>query len=168
VSPFAHPTTFIRHSIKCTNQTRYPFSVRRFISFVMLELLGAGQLSRYSDWLRAERSGDRIPVGAIFSAPDQIGPGANPASYTMGAGSFQGLKRPGRGVDHPLPSSAEVKERVVIPLPHLWAFVARSGVTFTFNCRPSEAKCMRSVSMVFGTDVSKQLSASIFRVKLVR
>ena len=26
--------------------------------------------------------------------------------------SFPGLKRPGRGVDHPPPSSAEVKERV--------------------------------------------------------
>jgi hypothetical protein len=26
--------------------------------------------------------------------------------------SFPGVKRPGRGVDHPSPSSAEVKERV--------------------------------------------------------
>jgi len=38
--------------------------------------------------------------GAIFSAPVQTGPGAHPASYTMGTGSFPGLKRPGRGVDH--------------------------------------------------------------------
>jgi hypothetical protein len=30
----------------------------------------------------------------------------------MGTGSFPGVKRPGRGVDHPPPSSAEVKERV--------------------------------------------------------
>jgi len=30
------------------------------------------------------------------------------ASNTMGIGSFPGLKRSGRGVDHPLPSSAEV------------------------------------------------------------
>jgi len=30
----------------------------------------------------------------------------------MGTGSFQGVKRPGRGVEHPTPSSAEVKERV--------------------------------------------------------
>ena len=57
----------------------------------------AGQLSRYSDQLRAGRSGDRIPVGARFSAPVQTGPGAHPASCTMGTGSFPGVKS-GRGV----------------------------------------------------------------------
>jgi len=30
----------------------------------------------------------------------------------MGTGSFPAVKRPGRGVDHPPTSSAEVKERV--------------------------------------------------------
>jgi len=30
----------------------------------------------------------------------------------MGAGSFPEVKRPGRGVEHPRPSSAEVKEKV--------------------------------------------------------
>jgi hypothetical protein len=40
--------------------------------------------------------------GAKFSAPVQTGPGTHPASYTMGTGSFQGVKRPQRGVDnHP-------------------------------------------------------------------
>ena len=32
-------------------------------------------------------------------------------SYTMGTGSFPGVKRPGRGVDHPPPSSTEVEGR---------------------------------------------------------
>jgi hypothetical protein len=32
----------------------------------------------------AGRLGDRIPVRAGFSSPVQIGPGAHPASYTMG------------------------------------------------------------------------------------
>jgi hypothetical protein len=58
--------------------------------------------------------------GTRFSAPVQTGPGAHPASYTMGIGSFPGVKRPGRGVDHPPPSSAVVKEKVGLYLyfPH--------------------------------------------------
>ena len=59
-----------------------------------------------------ERSGDRIPVGPRFSASVQTGPVAHPASYKIGTGTFAGVKRPGRGVDHPPLSSAEVKERV--------------------------------------------------------
>jgi hypothetical protein len=66
--------------------------------------------------LRAGRSGDRSPVGARFSAFVQTGPGAHPASYTMGTGSLPELKRSERGVDHPLSSSAEVKERVEVHL----------------------------------------------------
>ena len=50
----------------------------------------AGYRSRYSDWLRAGRSGDRIPVGVRFSAPVQTSPGAHSASCTMGTGSFPG------------------------------------------------------------------------------
>jgi hypothetical protein len=49
---------------------------------------------------------------ARFSAPVQTDPGAHPASYTMGTGFFQEVKRPERGVEHPPLSSAEVKERV--------------------------------------------------------
>ena len=44
---------------------------------------------------------DRIPVGAIFSAPFQTGYKTHPASYSMGTGSFPGVEWPGRGVDHP-------------------------------------------------------------------
>jgi hypothetical protein len=64
----------------------------------------AGKRSRYSDCLWAGRSGDRIPVGARFSAPVQTGPEAHQASCTMGTGSFPGV-RCGRGVTltpHPL------------------------------------------------------------------
>ena len=70
-----------------------------------------GLRSRYSDSLRAGRSGDRIPVGARFSAPVQNGPGVHPASCTMGTGSFQGVKRPGRGADHPPPPKRRGHER---------------------------------------------------------
>jgi len=39
--------------------------------------------------------------GRRFSAPVQTGSGAHPDFCTMGTGSFSGVKRPGRGVDHP-------------------------------------------------------------------
>jgi hypothetical protein len=53
-------------------------------------------LSRYSDSLRVERSGDRIPVKARFSAPVQNVTGVHPVSYTKGTGSFTGVRRPWR------------------------------------------------------------------------
>jgi hypothetical protein len=52
----------------------------------------------------------------------------------MGTGSLPGVKRPGRGVDHPPPSIAEVKERVELYLySPLWACMAFSRVNFTFT-----------------------------------
>jgi len=56
------------------------------------------------------------PGGGLDFPPALTCPGAHPASYTMGTGSFPGVKRPGRGVDHPPPSSTEVKERVELYL----------------------------------------------------
>jgi len=38
-------------------------------------------------------------VGARFSSHFQTGPGAHPASCTMGTGSIPGVKRPGRDAD---------------------------------------------------------------------
>jgi hypothetical protein len=63
-------------------------------------------LKRCGDWLRAGRSGDRIPVGARFFAPVQTGPRAYPAVYKMGTAS---LSR-GRGVDHPPHLAARLKK----------------------------------------------------------
>ena len=50
--------------------------------------------------------------GARFSALVQAVPGAHPDSYRMSTVSSLGVQRPGHGVDHPPPSSAEAKERV--------------------------------------------------------
>jgi len=75
--------------------------------------------------LRAGRSWDRIPVGTRFSAPVQTGPGAHPASCTMGTGSFSGVKC-GRGVlltTHPLLVPRSWKSRA-IPLPSFWTTTA--------------------------------------------
>jgi len=55
---------------------------------------------------------------------------AHPVSYTMSTGSFPGVKWTERGVDHPLPSSAEVKERVDLYLYSLsgpsWPLLGRT------------------------------------------
>ena len=51
-------------------------------------------------------------MGARFSASAETGPGLHSVSYTMGTRSFPGVKRPGRGVNHTPPSSAEIKEKV--------------------------------------------------------
>ena len=53
---------------------------------------------------------------ARFSAPVQTGPGDHPASYIMGTVPFPRIKRQGRSVDHPPPSTAEVKERAELYL----------------------------------------------------
>jgi hypothetical protein len=64
--------------------------------------------------------------GKIFRThPDQ--PVTHPASYTVGTGSFLGLKRPRRGANHPPTSSAMVKKRVELYL------MSCSRVNFTFT-----------------------------------
>jgi len=90
--------------------------LRKVNLFLCRLISGAGIAQSYRDSLGAGRYGDRIPVGARFPAPVQTGSEAQPASYTKGTGSFPGVKRPGRGVDHPLPSSAEVTGRVELYL----------------------------------------------------
>ena len=75
---------------------------------------GRGRDSSVGIATRYGLDGPRIESrwGARFFAPVQAGPGAHPASYTMGTGSFPGVKRPGRGVDHSPSSCAEVEGRV--------------------------------------------------------
>jgi hypothetical protein len=78
-----------------------------------------------------------------FSTPVQTGPGAQPASYTMDTGSFPGVKRPGRDVNHPPQFSAEVKERVELylyftsgpswPVPG-WTDFTLTFLFFSFFC----------------------------------
>ena len=47
---------------------------------------------------------------ARFFALVQTGPEAHPASYTMGTGSFPGVKRPGPDVDHPPHLASRLKK----------------------------------------------------------
>jgi hypothetical protein len=58
----------------------------------------------YGDYATpAERSGVQIPAGTAYffsTAKVHTGSGAHPASYSMFTGSFAGVKRPGREVNH--------------------------------------------------------------------
>jgi len=65
---------------------------------------------------RAGRYGDRIPVGVGRDFPHPSSP-AHPAFPARGyVVSIPGVKRSVHGVDHPRPSSAEVKERLGVYL----------------------------------------------------
>ena len=59
-------------------------------------------------------SGDRIPVGGgrDFKHPSRPALGLTQPPIQWVPGLSRGVKRPGRSVDHPPPSSAEVEGRV--------------------------------------------------------
>ena len=70
---------------------------------------GLGQRSRYSDSLLAGRSEDRIPVGRDILHPSipALGPTQPPVQWVPG---LSRVKRPGRGVEHPLHLVPTLKE----------------------------------------------------------
>jgi len=91
-----------------------------FWSWINVFIITIITIIYYSDWLRAGRSRIESRWGRDFP-PIQTSPGAHPASYIMGTGSFPGVKC-GQGVlltTHPLLVPRSWKSRA-IPLPTLW------------------------------------------------
>jgi len=103
VSPFAHSCLFpiSAQVYRPLPPGGNPIAVNKYHIVYHLgewaRFSSVGIATRY----RLDRPGIEYPVGARFSAPVQTVPGAHPASYTKGTGSFPGVKQPGRGVDHP-------------------------------------------------------------------
>jgi hypothetical protein len=63
-------------------------------------------------------------VGTRFFAHVQTGPGTHPVSCTMGTRCFPGVKRPGRGADHPPLLAPRSRMSGALPLLLLWALRA--------------------------------------------
>jgi hypothetical protein len=80
--------------VTCYLQNFVPFGF-----FSHKSSVSSGQLRQYRNWLRPGRSEDRIPVGARFSAPVQIDPGAPQPPVQWIPGLSQGKERPGRETD---------------------------------------------------------------------
>ena len=99
-----------------TNPVYLP-SVERSFSTWLCVIRGPGSVVSIATGYGLDGRGIESRWGARFSAPVQTGPGAHPASCTMGTGSFSGVKS-GRGVDADPspPSSAVGHERVELYL----------------------------------------------------
>ena len=110
-----------------------------FIVSITIVLLGGDSAVGLANFVGAE----------IFRIrPDQ--PWGPPGLVYIGYRvSFPGVKRPGRGVNHPRPSSAEVKERVEITLLPLWTFMVCSMANFTFYYRFETRMDLWCTSMVY-------------------
>jgi hypothetical protein len=97
-------STVQKHEIK--NGFTPPFPLYAFMTWSSICILQYIRVGRDSSVGIATRYGLEGPgiecrLGARFSPPVQTGPGSQSASFTMGTASFPGVKRPGRGVDHP-------------------------------------------------------------------
>jgi hypothetical protein len=72
------------------------------------------ELQKIKDLIRAGMSGVRIPVKERFFVSVQTDPEIHPIKSVPGLSLD--VKRSGLGVDYPLPSSAEFKEKVELYL----------------------------------------------------
>ena len=88
-------------------ESRVPFT-REYLSEMVGRDSSVGIATRYG----LDSPGSESRWGARFSATVQTCPGAYPASCTMGTVSFPGVKRPGRGADHPPQPKRRGHERV--------------------------------------------------------
>jgi hypothetical protein len=96
------------HALTVNNFSVIPSRFSAYTQWYMDRYSSVGIATRYG----LDSPGIESWWGRDFPQPSRPGPGAHPASYTMGTESYPGVKRPGRGVNHPPPTSAEVKERV--------------------------------------------------------
>ena len=107
-----HVTTRVKHLLLKVElgRNRFP-SISRITLIYVTVFCGLGSVVGIATGYGLDGPGIEFRWGARFSAPVQTGPGAHPASCTMGTGSSPGLERPGRDVDPSPPSSAMIMKR---------------------------------------------------------
>ena len=127
-SEYGKIVTWGASSVSRRIQLHEPYFSKGPVYVIFVRYNARRQHSRYSDSLRARRSGDRVPVEARFSTPVQTGPVTHPASCTMGTESFPGVKRQGCGVDHLPPTSARLRKQIT----SLWCVLKKNKV-FLFS-----------------------------------
>jgi hypothetical protein len=88
------------------------------------------QSTRYEQMKHCKKKSRR---GARFFVHVQTGPGAHPASCTMGSGSFPGVKRPGVVLTTHSLLAPRLRMSRAIPLLPLWAL----GGLYTFTFYPA-------------------------------
>ena len=129
VSSCYKPDSTFPHLTLCSHCEIFYLTIRNLS-------LSKGQrvFSRYSDSLRAGRSGDRIPVRTRISASVQtvLGPTQTPIEWVPI--HSRGVKRPVLGVNNPPTSSAEVTEIILLSP---CAFMTGYRASFTFITRHS-------------------------------
>ena len=132
----------------------FEFRGRRYSSlyFLYVPLVYVGRDSAVGIATRYGLDGARIVSrcgSEIFRIrPDRFcGP---PSLVYSGYRVFPGVKRPGRGVDHPLPYSAEVKERVELYLCS-WPVIGRTFPFCLFSYFTTSVRNERKTSELQGS-----------------
>ena len=87
-----------------------------FISFCTVGAVGRDSAVGIATRYRLDGPGIESRWGRLFPHPLRPALGANQPPMQWVPGLYRGVKRPGRGIDHPPPNSADVKERVELYL----------------------------------------------------